>query len=263
MMKLGMISHYDDESLKKVAQFGLSYIEFCINHHHETFIEQFSSIQKSLNQHQIKLASLGRWGTDRISKDGINQAEYEIDAELIEIAHQLGSPVYVTGCNYIDTISYESNLSYAIQYLKGLKSLTDAKGIKLAVYNCRWNNFIVGPDEWHVILNQLPGIGIKYDPSHAIRDQQDYLKELYDFGAHVFHIHLKGSLIIDQKVVDDPPAGLDSTNWPAFMALLYYLNYQDALSIEPHSSTWIDQLGDQGIIYSIDYFRKMILEDGK
>lgn len=263
MMKLGIISAYDDQSLKRVADFGLSHVEFCINSDHEKLIKAIPQVQDAMKNHGLTLSSLGRWGTERITKDGINQAELGIDLALIKAAHALGSKIYVAGCNQVEALDTKENIKLAIEYLSILKRLTDELVMTLLIYNCRWGNFIIGPDEWDIMTNALPGIGIKYDPSHAIRDQQDYLKELLEYGHHIHHIHLKGSLIVDQKVVDDPPAGLDSTDWKSFMAILYLIGYQKTLSLEPHSNTWKDTLGDAGIRFSIRYFKDMILEDGK
>ncbi len=259
-MKLGMISGYDLESLSKVRTRGLDHVEFCINHHEDTFLNELNIIEKSLQTNQLSVFSIGRWGTERINPQGINRIEFEKNCRLIDAAARLHSPVYVTGVNYVDQLSYEDNLSFALAYLQELQAYAAQKKITLAVYNCRWGNFIIGPDTWDVVLKAVPGLGIKYDPSHAIYDLKNYLKEISDYGAYIKHIHLKGALLIDNVRVDDPPAGLDMTDWKSFLALLYKHQYQGGLSIEPHSSTWTGDLGEWGIRYSIEYFKPLITE---
>lgn len=257
-MKLGMISGYDHDALARVKTRGLEYVEFCINHHEDAFLEQLNRIQASLSTHQLFVFSVGRWGTERINKEGINAIEFEKNCKLIDAAQQLGSPVYVTGVNYVDELSYDDNLKHAVTYLSRLSAYAEQKSISIAVYNCRWGNFIIGPDTWDVVLKEVPGLGIKYDPSHAIYDLKNYLKELNDYGKYIKHIHLKGSLRIDNMRVDDPPAGMDMTDWKSFMAILYKHQYHGGLSIEPHSSTWTHDLGEWGIRYTIDYFKPLI-----
>jgi sugar phosphate isomerase/epimerase len=259
-MKLGMISGYDLESLSKVSQLGLRHVEFCINHHEDQFLESLETVEKSLKTNQLSVFSVGRWGTSRIHEHGIDRTEFEKNCRLIDAAARLHAPVFVTGVNYVDALSYEDNLAYAVAYLKELHTYAQEKKIELAVYNCRWGNFIIGPDTWDVVLKAVPGLGIKYDPSHAIYDLKNYLKEINDYGPYIKHIHLKGSLLIDNVRVDDPPAGLDMTDWKSFMAILYKHHYQGGLSIEPHSSTWTGDLGAWGIRYSILYFKPLICE---
>ena len=59
--------------------------------------------------------------------------------------------------------------------------------------------------------------------------------------------------------MDDPPAGLDSLNWNEIMGILYAKKYDGVLSIEPHSETWQGELGDRGVLYTVDYIRSKVL----
>ena len=133
------------------------------------------------------------------------------------------------------------------------------KGVKIAVYNCRWNNFVNNPMAYTVIHGYLKDLYIKYDTSHCIYDGGDYLQETKDWGDRFIHVHLKGSLVIGGKRFDDPPAGMDQTNWGAILSALYAKGYNGRLSIEPHSETWKGELGDKGVDFTIKYFRGLIL----
>jgi sugar phosphate isomerase/epimerase len=258
MMQLGMISHYTHAALAAVKSKDLSYVEFTINRDENIFFESLSDIKKNLTDQELSVFSIGRWGTTRINEHGVNEEELSINLKMIDACATLGSPLYVTGVNYIFSLSKEDNINYALSYLKRLMAYAKEKNIGLAVYNCRWHNFITGPEMWDIVLKEVKGLGIKYDPSHAIYDHQDYLNEIKTYGQHIYHIHLKGSLMINQERVDDPPAGLDMTDWKAVMALLYVHQYKGGLSIEPHSNIWKNELGDFGIDYTISYFKPMI-----
>jgi sugar phosphate isomerase/epimerase len=59
--------------------------------------------------------------------------------------------------------------------------------------------------------------------------------------------------------VDDPPAGLDQTDWKSFMSILYAKKYTGGLSIEPHSPVWQGELGDHGVDYTIKYMKTLML----
>jgi len=58
--------------------------------------------------------------------------------------------------------------------------------------------------------------------------------------------------------IDAPPAGMDSVNWGAVFATLYNIGYNYLVSIEPHSDVWLGELGERGILYTIDYMRKLV-----
>ena len=51
---------------------------------------------------------------------------------------------------------------------------------------------------------------------------------------------------------------MDMINWGALLSILRKYNYRGMLSIEPHSATWQGELGEQGLKYTIDYFKKLL-----
>ncbi len=112
---------------------------------------------------------------------------------------------------------------------------------------------------YRVIHGHLKDLYIKYDTSHCIYAGGDYLQEARDWGDRFIHVHIKGALTINGERFDDPPAGMDLTNWGAFLSILYAKGYQEGLSIEPHSDNWKGELGDKGVDYTIDFIRKLIL----
>ena len=87
----------------------------------------------------------------------------------------------------------------------------------------------------------------------------DYLQETRDWGKRFIHVHLKGAVKIEGKVYDNPPAGMDQTDWTSFMGILYGLGYDGGLSIEPESAYWHGELSDRGVDYTIRYFRNMMI----
>lgn len=260
-MKLGIIADPKEISFKMASEKELSFLEFCINigYNLEEFISDVENIKAWIAKYNVKVGSIGRWGSDRIDKEGkIIDEELKISYKLIDVASELGCPNFVCGCNYIEELSYYENCTAAINYFSKLIEYAKNKGVKISTYNCRWNNFVVNPMAWTLIHGYLKDLGIKFDPSHSIYDGGDYLKEMTDWGHRFNHVHIKGSLIISGKRYDDPPAGLDQTNWGAFMAVLYANKYEGGLSIEPHSANWKDELGDKGVDYTIKFIKPLI-----
>ena len=76
---------------------------------------------------------------------------------------ELGCPVYITGCNYVDGLSYYQNVSAAIAYFQSLIDYAAGR-VKLCVYNCSWNNYVNKPHEWDIINDHLKALGIKVRP---------------------------------------------------------------------------------------------------
>ena len=113
---------------------------------------------------------------------------------------------------------------------------------------------------WDIIHGHLKDLWIKYDPSHCVYARgANYLSEMKKWGKRFAHVHIKGSLLVDGERFDDPPAGLDQTNWGAFMEMLYAAGYDGNLSIEPHSDIWRSgALGDAGVRYTIQYIRSLM-----
>ena len=258
-MELGIISWIEEDDFRKAKERGLSFVELDVNDRAEEFLAHLDQVIRFSKAYEMPVGAVGRWGSDRISRDGIRQEELELEYRLIDAAARLDCGVYITGCNYVEELSYYENCSFAIAYFEKLIAYGREKKVKIAVYNCRWNNFVCNPMAYKVIHGYLKELYIKYDPSHCIYDGGDYLQETKDWGDRFAHVHLKGSLVIGGERVDDPPAGLDQTNWGAFLSVLYAKGYNGRLSIEPHSQTWKGTLGEKGIDFTITYFRGLIL----
>ncbi len=255
-MKLGMIAPSHDESgIAKAASLGLKWIEFDINADDISYFNA-EEIKKSLDSHGVKTGAIGRWGRPRIENGGgINAKEQKDEFELIDICKKLGCPYYIAGVNYVEGLSLYENYTAAIKYLGSLKERCGGE-VKLITYNCGWNNYIDKPAAWDIVNAHL-GIGIKFDPSHSINAGRDYIGEAVRYGGKVGHIHLKGTINYGGEHFDDPPAGLDSVNWGMLLSIFQKHGYDGMLSIEPHSATWRDELGERGLKYTVDYFRAM------
>lgn len=261
-MELGIIYSYDEESFARAKELGLSFLEICYNvgNEVEDLKEDVEEIKANIKKYGVGIGSMGRWGSDKINKDGsLIEEELQNNRELVDIAAQLGCKVFNTGVNYVEELSFFDNINCALKFLGELCDYAAQKGVTIATYNCRWNNYIVDPQTWQLVHGAIPGLGIKYDPTHCINDGSgNYLQEVLDWGARFAHVHIKGTLNIGGCHVDDPPAGLDMIDWRSFMGLLYKHGYDKTLAIEPHSATWRGELGDRGVEYTVNYIKPML-----
>lgn len=263
-MQLGIIGWITEGSFIKAKERGLDFIELDVNDQAEAFLAHVEDVKKFSMQYEMPIAAIGRWGQNKLSQEGeVLEEEVALEFKLIDAASELGCPVYMTGCNLVEGISYYANITGAITYFEKLIAYGKEKNVKIATYNCRWNNFVHSEPAWTLIHGHLPELGIKYDPSHCVYDGSgDYLGEAKRWGHRFYHVHIKGSLKIDGERIDDPPAGLDQTNWGAFIGVLYNKGYKGGLSIEPHSPTWVNELGEQGIDFTVKYISQFIVNRG-
>lgn len=263
-MKLGIINGWSEGCFEYVSKKGLDAVEFCVNCNYDSaeFLSKAEEIKGYSEKYNVAVGSTGRWGGDRINEDGsINEALLADDMNVISAASVFGCPVFNCGVNYIDSRSFYDNCQSAIAYLRKLVDFGKEKNVKIAVYNCRWDNFVYEPKAWSVILSAIPELGLKYDVSHCLGDNGNYLAELRDWGNRIYHFHLKGSVYIDGEHYDDAPAGMDMTDWNSVMDILYTHDYDGMLSIEPHSEFWQGKKGQWAIDYTINYFRPYIMPE--
>ena len=184
-MKLGIIGLPSEKNFSMAAEKGLEFLEFCINvgtDPYEVF-NDVNAIKEWSRKYNIGVASIGTSGTERIDAEGqILEDELKVSYKLIDVAAELGCPNYVCGCNYVKELSFYENCTAAIAFLTKLIEYARPKGVKIATYNCRWNNFIIDSKAWSIIHEHLKELGIKYDPTHSRYDGGDYLKEARDWG---------------------------------------------------------------------------------
>lgn len=266
-MKLGMICYEDFktldlEILKGIRDRGLSFAEFCVNVDNEpdVFMEKEALLMQAKQELGLLTGSIGRWGSFRLTEDAaVNETEFQNDCRLVDLASRLECPVYVTGCNYAEGRSAYENLTGAISYYERLLDHAKGTGVKIAVCNCDWNNFLCEDPMREIVLGHLPELCVKFDPSHSYYAGRDYLSEIKKWGTRIAHMHVKGGLVIGGDRFDDPPAGLDQIDWNSLFATLYAVGYEGTLSIEPHSDVWKGELGDRGLDYTVRFIKGFLL----
>ena len=260
-MRLGRIqNNYTKEGFDAVKETGLSFIEICCNSEEDmiALCQAEESVKEEIARTGIDVSSVGRWNHTILEDGRIHEGRLQGYYALLDTAIALGARTFVVGCNLDPTVSLYQNYTLAIRFLGGLIARADGR-IRIAIQNCDWNNFLVSPAEWRIVLGELPELCIKYDPSHAYNRGADYLAELSEWGDRIAHLHVKGTTHAGKRAVDDPPAGMDDLRWPSIFAVLYARGYEGDLSIEPHSKTWLGDLGERGIAFTQRYIQPYLL----
>jgi sugar phosphate isomerase/epimerase len=301
-MKLGIIVPSEADQFKVAKDLGLDFVEMDMNSPEYWGGKPISEIRSSLPVYVkaqedtgVELGAVGRWASKILDCSGdIIDDEWNEVKSIIDIGHELGSKYYLCSVAYVKELSYYKNITAAIKVLNKIVSYAASKGMETAIVNCiMGDNYIRTPEQWRLVLDEVPGLGIKYDPSHSFvhgGKTGAYMEEALNWGDKFKYIHIKGVIQGDghdektewfyhrlikeypeisdelnkamehgRKVYDNPPAGIDSINRRAFFGILYKFDYDGYLSIEPHSPSWRGEKGMKGVKYTIKYIRDLMI----
>ena len=262
-MRIGRIqNNYTQEGFELVKNQGLSFVEICRNSQEESeqLVADREKVLAVSKKTGIDISSVGRWNHDVVSGGILVPERAKSYHDLLDTAIYLGAKTFVCGINRDESISLYRNYTYAIELFGSLCERAKGTGVKVAVQNCYWNNLIVRPKDWEIVLGELPDLWIKYDASHSYNRGDDYLAELSDWGDRVAHVHIKGTTHAGSRAVADPPAGMDDIKWSSLFSILYARGYDGDLSIEPHSSIWQGELGAAGVLFTRDFVKQYLMK---
>lgn len=126
------------------------------------------------------------------------------------------------------------------------------------------NNLASSPVIWKKMFELIPSkyFGLSYDPSHLNFQFMDYIKPLYEFKDRLIHIHLKDTLVdqdkLDQVGIFAPPLdymdpkipGRGSIDWKKFMSVLDDIDYKHGIVIELEDKAFEDSF--ESVIHAIE-----------
>ena len=141
-MKLGMIRQLNAESFDYLKSKGLEFMEVCCNFDPEShsFIDNVADIKANIARTGVPIGSVGRWNSVPNKGGKIDRDVMELNLALLHAAAEVGSPVFVCGCNYDDSVSLFRNYCAAVENFGEIVEEGKKLGVKVAVYNCDWTN---------------------------------------------------------------------------------------------------------------------------
>ncbi len=302
-MKLGIIQPPVAESLDHAKALGLDFVEFDCNP--PSFFgkpmaevaKEKETIKAASERTGVEVGAVGRWASRILDENGnVIPEEWEEVKAVMDFGAYLGAKYYLCSVAYVKELSYYKNITAAIKVLNDIVAYAKERGMECAIVNCiMGDNYIRTPEQWKLVLDEVPGLGIKYDPSHSFvhgGPSGAYMEEGIQWGDRFTYCHIKGVIqrgesqepkqweeralvaahpeLKDEFMprmfgkndwYDNPPAGLDSINWRAFFGILYKHGYDGYLSIEPHSMTWQGEKGEKGVQYTVKYIRDLMILD--
>jgi sugar phosphate isomerase/epimerase len=159
------------------------------------------------------------------------------------------------------------------------------RGVRIAIENCpmifsydEWpggNNLAWAPAIWDELFSaiQAANFGLNLDPSHLVWLMIDYERAVYDYAARIFHVHAKDLEVrrdglyrhgtfssgIGWQVPRLP--GLGEVRWDRFVAALYAVGYDHAISIEHEDRRFegTEELVKRGFLVARNTLRPLVV----
>lgn len=95
------------------------------------------------------------------------------------------------------------NFGYMVESYRALKPAFEDNEARLVIEG--WpgpGSLVCTPETYRAFIEQVgsPNMGVNYDPSHLVRMGIDPIRFLKEFLGHVFHVHGKDCMIIDEHL---------------------------------------------------------------
>lgn len=256
-MKLGFLTDGRTEDASFAADAGFDCLELALFGDTPLF-ENHRDFQSSLQDNGIPLAAVSLFGLNYFDPE---KGAFAVETlrRVFDLTAALDCPLVVFGTGTPPGNSHREKALNALDKVAPLVTEAQSKGLAVALYNCHWENWIDRPDAWHVVLPRLPGVGIKFDPSHPVQGHRDWKEELLATGSHLRHTHAKDVLEVNGRYIPDPNPGMGDIRWEVFFGILYHLGYTGAVCIEPHSPVYTGDRRHDFLRLSGSYLRQFIV----
>lgn len=174
-MKLGIIGAPEAKTLVHAKELGLDFVEFDLNPPEffgrplDEIVKNQDEIKKAIEETGVEVGAVGRWASHILDENGdVIEAEWSEVKKAIDFGAALGAKHYLCSVAYVPQLSYYKNITAAIKVLNQIVSYAKENGMKCGIVNCMMGgNYIRTPEQWKLVLDEVPGLGIKYDPSHS------------------------------------------------------------------------------------------------
>ena len=236
-MKLGFLTDGNVADVEFAATEGFDCLELALFGDTPLF-EDHSAFQKALADKGVALAAVSLFGQNYFDM-AEGEARMTRLKKVIELTAALECPIVVFGAGSTPPGTTEKDqVTASVEKFRPVIEDAQAKGLTVAFYNCHWENVIDRPSAWDIALPALPGVGVKFDPSHPTQMGRDWKAELLAAGSRLKHAHAKDVLNVGGKFIADPNPGLGDIRWESFFGILNHIEYDGAVCIEPHSTIY-------------------------
>ena len=212
-MRLGIIIEppYAD-GFDYAKRLGLEFVEYDCNAPEfgglptSELMAQVPACQEASARTGIPVSAVGRWASTILKSNGeIDPEEWKNVTGVIDFGEKLGAKNYLASVVWVPELTYYQNITAAIRVLREILAYAGSRGMTVSVVNCMMGgHYIRTPEQWSLILPEVPGLRIKYDPSHSFvhGEKGRYLEEALTWGRYFGYVHIKGVVQLGRS--DEP-----------------------------------------------------------
>lgn len=209
-------------------------------------------VRELVKIHGVSIAGLGYYPNPLDPNPDHRSTVGEHLVKVIDAAGKLGIGVVNTFIGRDWNRSTDDNWPLVRQIWPALMQRAKSANVRLAIEHCpmlfsndEWpggKNLPVSPELWKLMIAELPGIGLNFDPSHLVWQFIDIPRAIREFAKDIAFVHAKDERIDRDKLhqvgilglgwhVPKLP-GLGEVDWGAFFAALTDARYMGPVCIE-------------------------------
>src|SRR5947209_1094587 len=227
--------------------------------------EQAHRVRDLLRIHGVAVSGLGYYPNPLDPDPDHRKTIAEHLGKVITAAARLGVGVVNTFIGRDHTQNMDDQWPLVREVWPPLVKQAAAAGVKICIENCpmlfsndEWpggKNLAVSPNTWRRLFEELPGVGLNFDPSHLVWQGIDDARCIREFGPQIVHVHAKDTRVDREKLYEvgvlglgwQTPKlpGLGEVDWGRFFAALTDVGYDGAVCIEVEDRAYEGSLADR------------------
>jgi len=242
-------------------------------------------IRKLLEGHGLEISSLAYYPNNLDPDPEVRSDAHDHLRKVILAAETLGVGLVGTFIGRDQNRSVADNLEEVRKVWPDLARFAGQHGVTIVIENCpmifsadEWpggKNLAYSPAIWRRLFEIVDArnFGLNLDPSHLVWQFIDYERAVREFGPRIHHVHAKDMEIdrdglFEQGVMSAGVGwqiprlpGLGEIDWGRFIAALYRVGYQGAISIEHEDRSFEGDpdLVKRGFLLARDVLRPLVV----
>jgi sugar phosphate isomerase/epimerase len=244
-----------------------------------------TAIRRSLADRGLEISSLAYYPNNLDPDTAVRSAAHEHLRKVIIAAERLGVTLVGTFIGRDPNRSVADNLAEVAKVWPDLVTFAGQHGVTIVIENCpmifssdEWpggKNLAYSPAIWRRLFEivDADNFGLNLDPSHLVWQFIDYERAVREFGPRIHHVHAK-DMEIDRNGLFEHGVmatgigwqiprlpGLGEIRWDRFIAALYAVGYQGAISIEHEDRSFEggEDLVKRGFLLARDVLRPLVV----
>ena len=242
------------------------------------------AIRHQLDDRGLEISSLAYYPNNLDPDPAVRTAAHEHLRKVILAAETLGVKLVGTFIGRDQNRSVADNLADVEKVWPDLVGFAGKHGVTIVIENCpmifsadEWpggKNLAYSPAIWRRLFEivDADNFGLNLDPSHLVWQFIDYERAVREFGSRIHHVHAK-DMEIDRNALFENGVmatgigwqiprlpGLGEIHWGRFIAALYAVGYDGAISIEHEDRSFEgdEDLVKRGFLLARDVLRPYI-----